>query len=420
MKKEIFLIVLFLFFGIKIICAQDGCWTTKTDMDEPRSVLSVCSVNGVIYAIGGSWDAYISTPIVEEYNPKKDSWTIKSDMPQELCGSTASTVNNKIYVIGGSTSLLGTGYVVNSVYEYNPVSDSWTTKSNIPTPLAFAAASVVDGKIYVIGGAPFGMNSAYKSVYEYNPATDTWTKKSDMPTARFLASATAVDGKIYVFGGAANINGEGFSVVEVYDPSADIWVVKRSMPIRRCTHASSDINGIIYIFAGGLRMGTIYNDVLEYNPTLDTLLTKTSIPTPRVAPAACSVGEKIYIIGGMDIANNRLTTVEEYDPALDTTNIVSVKDGSNSEIPATFKLEQNYPNPFNPATTISYSIPSTSHVSLSVFNILGQEVAVLINEVREAGFYNVEFSGADLASGLYFYRLSTENFTQIKKMLLVK
>ena len=229
-----------------------------------------------------------------------------------------------------------------------------------------------------------------------------------------------MDGKIYVFGGAANINGEGFSVVEVYDPYTDTWTVKRSMPIRRCTHTSSAINGNIYIFTGGLRMATIYNDVLEYNPTLDTLFTKTSIPTPRVAPAACSIGGKIYIFGGMDIDNHRLSTVEEYDPALDTTNIVSIKDGSNSEIPETIKLEQNYPNPFNPATTISYSIPSTSHVRLSVFNILGQEVAVLINEVRETGFYNVEFSGVDLASGLYFYRLSTENFTQIKKMLLVK
>ena len=420
MKKKFFLIVLALFLGIKTVFAQDGCWTTKKDMNARRSVLSVCSVNGVIYAIGGSMSAYTSTSTVEAYYPTEDSWTIKAALPQKLCGSTASAVNNRIYVIGGSTSMLGTGYVVDSVYEYNPVLNSWSRKSNIPIPLAFAAADVVGGKIYVIGGAPFGMNSAYNSVYEYNPATDTWTKKSDMPTARFLASATAVDGKIYVFGGAANINGEGFSVVEVYDPYTDTWTVKRSMPIRRCTHTSSAINGNIYIFTGGLRMATIYNDVLEYNPTLDTLFTKTSIPTPRVAPAACSIGGKIYIFGGMDIDNHRLSTVEEYDPALDTTNIVSIKDGSNSEIPETIKLEQNYPNPFNPATTISYSIPSTSHVRLSVFNILGQEVAVLINEVRETGFYNVEFSGVDLASGLYFYRLSTENFTQIKKMLLVK
>ena len=92
----------------------------------------------------------------------------------------------------------------------------------------------------------------------------------------------------------------------------------------------------------------------------------------------------------------------------------------NIASPENYALEQNYPNPFNPATTISYSIPSTSHVRLSVFNILGQEIAVLINEVREAGINSVSFSGADLAGGVYFYRLSTENFTQIKKMLLVK
>ena len=420
MKKIIFPFILIFSLGIKIILAQGECWTAKTDMSIERSALSACSVNGIIYAIGGSWDAYTSTSTVQAYRPTKDTWTYKADLPQELCGITACTVNNKIYVIGGSTAVLGTGYVIDSVYEYDPVSNSWTRKSNIPTPLAYAAADVVDGKIYVFGGCRFGFNSVYKNVYEYNPAIDTWTKKSDMPTAKFFASATVVDGKIYVFGGMDRLTGEGFSVVEVYDPSTDTWVVKEPMPIPRTGHVSSTVDGNIYIFSGGLGMGSIYNDVLEYNPVLGTWATKTSIPTPRGFAAACCVGGKIYIFGGMDVANNRLTTVEEYDPALDTTNIIFVGVDNNSVIPATYKLEQNYPNPFNPATTISYSIPSTSLVSLSVYNILGQEVAVLINEVREAGFYNVEFSGADLASGLYFYRLSTENFTQIKKMLLVK
>ena len=417
MKKIIFPIILIFSFGVKIIFPQGECWTAKTDMSVERCAMPVVVLNDTIYVIGGSVTANISTAVVETYDAATDSWTPKPNLPQKLCGETAGSVNDKIYVIGGSTSISGTGYAVDSVYEYNPVSNSWTSKSNIPTALMAAAADVVDGKIYVIGGAPFGMNSAYKSVYEYNPATDTWTKKKDMPTARCLASATAVDGKIYVFGGMANLYGTGLSTVEVYDPSADTWAVKGPMPIPRTTHASSTVNGNIYIFTGGIRVGTIYDDVLEYNPILDTWETRTSIPTPRVAPAACSIGGKIYIIGGMNISNTRLSTVEEYTPALD---ITSVGESNNVSLPVEYSLYQNYPNPFNPATTISYSVPSTSHVRLAVYDIMGQEVAVLINEVQKAGIYNAGFSGANLASGVYFYRLSTENSTQIKKMLLAK
>jgi N-acetylneuraminic acid mutarotase len=424
-KQALFLSMVIIFsFGIKITFAQGGCWTTKTSMDVPRGLMPAVLLNDTIYVIGGSLDATTSTSFVEAYDVSTDIWTYKTDLPQKLCGTIACAVNSKIYVIGGSTSILGKGYVVDSVYEYNPVSNSWTRKSNIPTPLMAAAAAVVDGKIYVVGGAPFGMNSAYTSVYEYNPATDTWTKKSDMPTARLLASATVVDGKIYVFGGAVNLYGTGFSKVEVYDPSADTWAVKGPMPIPRATHVSSAVNGNIYIFTGALRPGSVYKDVLEYNPTLDTWATKTSIPTPRVAPAACSVGGKIYVLGGMDNSNTRLTTVEEYTPALDTTNIVSVVD-KNSGTQTKFILEQNYPNPFNPTTKIKYSIPSVGtslmkFVQLKIYDILGNEVATLVNEEKPAGTYEVEFNGNNLSSGVYFYQIKAGSFISTKKFLLLK
>jgi N-acetylneuraminic acid mutarotase len=419
MKKQILLLTMIIIYcvGARIVYSQGECWLKRKNMSVARALMPAVVLNDTIYVIGGSLSGYTSTSIVEAYDAATDSWTPKASLPQKLCGETASSVNDKIYVIGGSTSISGTGYAVDSVYEYDPVSNSWTSKSNIPTALMAAAADVVDGKIYVIGGAPFGMNSAYKSVYEYNPATDAWTKKSDMPTARCLASATAVDGKIYVFGGGTSAYGTGLFAVEVYDPSADTWAVKGPMPIPRATHASSAVNGNIYIFTGALRVGTIYNDVLEYNPILVTWETRTSIPTPRVSPAACSIGGKTYIIGGMNISNTRLSTVEEYNPALD---ITSVGESNNVSLPMEYSLYQNYPNPFNPTTTISYSNPSTSHVRLAVYDIMGQEVAVLTNEVQKAGIYNARFSGANLASGVYFYRLSTENSTLIKRMVLAK
>lgn len=89
-------------------------------------------------------------------------------------------------------------------------------------------------------------------------------------------------------------------------------------------------------------------------------------------------------------------------------------------IPSDYNLSQNFPNPFNPSTSIEYSIPEQSFVELKVFDILGNEVATLVNEERSAGTYRSEFSAADLPSGLYFARITAGNFTNVVKMTLLK
>ena len=92
--------------------------------------------------------------------------------------------------------------------------------------------------------------------------------------------------------------------------------------------------------------------------------------------------------------------------------------------PKEFKLEQNYPNPFNPATSIQYQVSSISTVSLKVYDILGSEVTTLVNEEQQPGYYEVQFNGSSLASGVYIYRLSANsgagNYISTKKMMLIK
>lgn len=96
--------------------------------------------------------------------------------------------------------------------------------------------------------------------------------------------------------------------------------------------------------------------------------------------------------------------------------------GNVQNIPSEFKLEQNYPNPFNPTTQINYSIKEKSFVNLTVYNIVGQEIAVLANDIKEAGNYNVTFdiSGYNMPSGVYFYKLKAGSFSETKKMVVTK
>ena len=98
---------------------------------------------------------------------------------------------------------------------------------------------------------------------------------------------------------------------------------------------------------------------------------------------------------------------------------VSVEDDLTN-LPLDLSLSQNYPNPFNPTTKITYTIPQSSFVMLKVYDVLGNEIATLINEEKPAGIYEVEFDGSDLTSGIYFYKLRASNFIETKKMVMLK
>ena len=121
-----------------------------------------------------------------------------------------------------------------------------------------------------------------------------------------------------------------------------------------------------------------------------------------------------------------------YDYALSVDEIQKLYDfktnvEEQNKLPAQFMLYQNYPNPFNPSTTISYSISKSSHVILKLFDVLGREVATLVNKEQSVGIYKVNFNVAQISnlrnslpSGVYFYTLKTDNFVDTKKMMLLK
>ena len=248
----------------------------------------------------------------------EDTWTTKSPMPTARYVLSSSVVDGRIYAIGGSPDG-STG--IRTVEAYNPLTDTWTTKADMPMVRAAGTSSVVNGKIYVMGGYADSTVQLYSSVIEYDATTDTWTRKADIPTPRFCVSSSVVNGKIYAIGGALTYNSTALSTVEEYDPATDTWTRKADMPTARAYLSTSAVNGKIYAIGGTLLNPEWYlgiSTVEEYNPATNTWTKKADMPTGRTYISTCAVHGKIYAIGGFTTRDNDLSPVEEYDPVTDT------------------------------------------------------------------------------------------------------
>ena len=191
-------------------------WATKASMPTPRRDFSVAAVNDKIYVFGGDNGSPLSTN--EEYDPATNTWTTKADMPTPRKGTAAAVVNGKIYVFGGRD---GFGSYLKTTEEYDPLTNTWTTKANFRIAREWLSTVAVNNKIYAIGGysdvQDFPEVGGRKNTNEeYNPATDTWTTRTEM-SYRYVMGAVEVNGRIYAIGGYL------FNTNEEYELPSYAW-----------------------------------------------------------------------------------------------------------------------------------------------------------------------------------------------------
>jgi N-acetylneuraminic acid mutarotase len=264
-------------------------------MPTERFGLTSSVVDGTIYAIGGSQARDHYLPTVEVYDPATDSWVSKADMPVAVCWHSTSEVDGKIYVIGGGTA----EDLLKNVWEYDPATDTWTEKGPMPSPRAMHSTSVVNGRIYVFGAV---LSEGRALTDEYDPATDTWDEKAPMPTPRILMSTSVVDGIIYAIGGGDQVHSPGLTTVEAYDPATDTWSTKAPIPTARGFFSTSVVNGKIYAVGGSAGyMGyetLISNTVEVFDPVTNTWAVGAELSIPRGALTTSTVNGKLYAIGG--------------------------------------------------------------------------------------------------------------------------
>ncbi len=318
------LLVSFLSSSLILDAAASGdLWISKTPVPTPRSALGITVVDGKIYAIGGSNSTHKYVGTNEMYDPDTDTWETKASMPTPRRDFAIAVYNNTIYCISGESGSDSKGGVYSEVNEvYDPATDTWTSKTGIPTPRYGMCANVVDDKIYVIGGGHHNVypgNTCSNLNEVYDPQIDTWSTKNPLPTDVLYAASAVVDGKIYVLGGQAGwLLGGWYDFNQIYDVEWDEWSTAASVPVA-CERAAAgattgDFASKKLYVMGGFTYGsyTPSNLTQVYDPENNAWSNGTQMPTAQGWFGIAVVNDEFYAIGK---ANERYTPIGHERPS---------------------------------------------------------------------------------------------------------
>ena len=379
----------------------ENTWVEKAPMPTARGGLGLAVVNGKIYAIGGSTEKdfrgqYVSGGIIgtnEEYDPVTDTWTTKSPMPTPRDFFAITVYQNKIFCIGGSANN-GRDNAPTGVDEvYNPATDSWETKAAMPTPRDALQANVLNGIIYCIGGTAINGATGVNEVYD--PISDTWTTKSPMPTVTDIYSPSAVfNGKIYVFCGFSYYTNEpvNFQKTQIYDPVTDNWSLGAPSP--------NSVYGQAVVTIGQMAPERIYvlsnggNQI--YDPDNNTWTLGANLPTNGQDFGATVVNDKLYVIGGRIWTyplGSILDTIfdltpsaanDEYTPAgYGTPDPTYLLEHTLPKISIESPLNQTYKN-----STIPVVFTVDKNITSSSYNLDGQQNVTIVGNTTIANVPN--------------------------------
>ena len=313
----------------------EDTWAAKAPMHQARAGLGVVAVNGKIYAIGGSTASGQSPPDVsgggfvgtnEEYDPATDTWTTKASMPTPRDYFAIAAYQNKIYCIGGAVGFSVDemsgfhSYITSGVNEvYDTDTNTWETKTPMPDDGMKIQAHLVNGKIYVMD---------WSLPYVYDPENDSWSLKTRMPPPYLKSSpvSVVVDNKIIVTGEfAVGWNYISVQKVLIYDTKTDSWSGGTSGPtvvVGGAAGAPTGVKAPQRVYVLGLAYGQFplpsTNQV--YDPKTDAWATATAMPTLRTGFGVAVVDDVLYAIGGYSYTSQIYGTVtpvavnEQYIP----------------------------------------------------------------------------------------------------------
>jgi N-acetylneuraminic acid mutarotase len=295
-------------------------WLTLAPFPEPSEELLGATANGKLYVFCGLGPGWTPKALVYEYDPASNDWTKKRPMALPSHHVAFASYKDKIYAFGGFT-LPDSGppswRAIDNAWEYDPATDTWKALAPMPTKRGAAAASVVNGKIYVIGGAnslpnftesgihPARPHQVLATVEEYDPESNTWRERRPMLVARNHHAAAGIGNKLYAVGGRVSGAFIGVSdvvdLLEIYDPESDLWTRGEKMPTARSAISAAVWDGKLLIAGGEAqdrRYLAAFKAVEIYDPAVNRWNILPSMPHPRHGLAVGVIGDKFYAVSG--------------------------------------------------------------------------------------------------------------------------
>jgi len=408
--------------GLGVMEAQ---WRSRAPMPTPRYGLCSAVLDDKVYVIGGASTTQNMQmkPLrtVEVYDPKTDTWdTNAPPLNDPRVFAAAVEFDDKIYVFGGQSSHAGN--YLSSVEMYDPTRNRWVRRAPMPTRRAGLAVTVLDGRIYAIGGA--NANGILKTVERYDPEHDQWeTTIPQLNRERWGFSAFTFNDAIIVIGG---LNSSGpLPFIEKYESGSQWHELNLRLFLPRGFYGSAATENSLFIIGGTSQPGpTPLVEIFNLRENKLTDARSFALTYPREKFTCAVVDGRIYAFGGLSILGQQPPeSNEEHD-------VVTGLTENTPLLPSKVSLHQNYPNPLsargassyggNPSTTIMFDLPQRTSVKLVVYDVLGREVKTLIDEEKAPGTYEVKFSAAELPSGIYFYKLTAGQFSAVRKMIVMR
>lgn len=297
-------------------------WVRLAPFPEAAEEVYGIASGGKLYVFGGLGPGWTPRGMVYEYDPTSDQWTKKKPMALPSHHVALAELNGKIYVMGGFVrpkSGPPAWEPIDNAWEYDPTKDTWKALAPLPTKRGSPVAEMVNGKIYVIGGASVHPGSKLTAIHPrwphrslgtneaYDPSTNSWEKRADMPTARNHAAIGVVNNKIYVIGGRVGAAfmttpASATDLVEEYDPAIDQWgPLKRSMPTARSATSWGTYKGKIYVAGGEMRdekIWGVFTVVEALDPVANQWTVLPSLGVPRHGHAGAVLGNRLHIVSG--------------------------------------------------------------------------------------------------------------------------
>lgn len=296
--------------GIAIapVASAQGIWERRADFPVTATEVSAAALDGKAYVVCGL-TAQGSLNSLYIYDPRSDTWTQGSSVPiaggADHCNVAAA--NGKVYLLGAIR--IGSAFVDGATYEYDPGADRWRVVARMGAPRGASGVAAIGTKIYVAGGLNPGSSVADFEVFD--TATLQWARLPDMPTARDHLTAQASGGRFYAIAGrrAADLNAN-----EEFNPATSTWRPRAPIPTARGGVASGAIYGRIQVFGGEGNSGTpesTFRQNEEYDPAMDTWRSLAPMPTPRHGFYGVTIDDRIFAPSGGPIAGANYSNITE-------------------------------------------------------------------------------------------------------------